>query len=109
MSHKGFVAFGCPGKHRVASEKIELVIAENLLTIQKGDSARCEVDTVSQSADKAEININITYLADATAIMRGKVEDIRVGFSNTTTATTPITLRPSGSDYPVAVVMPMRG
>ena len=91
------------------AEKIELVIAENLLTIQKGDSARCEVDTVSQSADKAEININITYLADATAIMRGKVEDIRVGFSNTTTATTPITLRPSGSDYPVAVVMPMRG
>ena len=91
-----------------SADKVELLIAENLLTIQKGDSARCEVDTVSKSADAAEINININYLSDAAAIMRGKISEIRVGYSNATTATTPITLRPKDADYPLAIVMPMR-
>lgn len=90
------------------ADKIELVIAENMLTIQKGDSARCEIDTVSESAESADMNINIAYLSDAAAIMRGKIADIRVGYSSNS-APTPITLRPKDCDYPLAVVMPMRG
>lgn len=90
------------------AEKIELVIAENLLTIQKGDNARCEADTQSSSTVGSEVNINISYLTDAAAILRGKFEDVRFGYSGSS-QTTPITLRPKDSEWPVAVVMPMRG
>lgn len=89
-------------------DKVELVIGNKLLTIQKGESARCEIDTGSDCQDRTEINVNITYLTDAAAIMRGKFDEIRVGYSGNGSMT-PITLRPKDCDYPLAVVMPMRG
>ena len=89
-------------------DKVELVVAHKLLTIQKGDAARCEVDTGSDCTDSTEFNVNITYLTDAAAIMRGKFDEIRIGYS-ASAPMTPITLRPKDADYPLAVVMPMRG
>ena len=92
-----------------SADSIELLIAPNVLTIQKGDKARCEVDIESGSGDEAGVFLNISYLSDATAIMKtGKVAEVRIGYSSTGTPTA-LTIRPKDRDYPLAVVMPMRG
>lgn len=53
---------GASEKKDGLSERIELVISENMLTIEKGDTARCELEMLSASPDGAVISLNINWV-----------------------------------------------
>lgn len=88
-------------------DRIELVISHRLLTLQKDDSARCEVDTSTDCGDSTTIGINISYLDDAATVVRNHGSVVCVGYSASSTLSA-ITMRPKDADYPLAVIMPMR-
>lgn len=93
------------GKKDMKGRCIEVTFDKGSLTLQRAESARCEVDAVSEVEAPVTIGVNIGYLADAVSAIGEGAEGICLSFAD---PQKPITVRPQGAEYPLVVVMPMR-
>ena len=93
------------GKKDMKGRCIEVTFDKGSVTLQRTDSARCEVDAVSEVEAPVTIGVNINYLADAVSAIGEGAEGISLSFTD---LQKPITVRLQGAEYPLVVVMPMR-
>lgn len=93
------------GKKEMAQRGIEIAVDKNVLSLQKGDTGRSEIE-LSVESEPCQIGVNVDYLRDAIAIL-GNTERVRCGYNGKTPGQA-ITIRPGDSEYPLTVVMPMR-
>jgi len=92
------------GKKDALSRAVDITFGKGIITAQKGETALTEIEAACES-DPVEISINIGYLRDAVSAIGVGAEGLTFGFSE---PNKPITVRPQGAEYPLAVVMPMR-
>ncbi len=93
------------GRKDMKGRCIEVTFDKGSLTLQRAESARCEVDAVSEVDAPVTIGVNINYLADAVSAIGEGAEGVSLSFTD---PQKPITVRPQGAEYPLVVVMPMR-
>lgn len=93
------------GKKDSNVRAVEVTFDKALLTIRKGDAARCEIEAESTGAEAVTAGFNIGYLRDALTTIASVSSKVQFGFSDHTSS---IAVRPVDGEYPLAVVMPMR-
>ncbi len=87
---------------RLANRTVSMIFSTTALSIDHSDLASCPVPTVNPDASNEQVSISIDFLADAIAVMPN---DIRIGYEG---GEKPISIQPSGEDWPLAVLMPRR-
>jgi DNA polymerase-3 subunit beta len=93
-------------KDAATKNRIDLTLGGNTALIQCGEDGRCEIEAVSSDNTVTQIPFNIDFLIDAASVAVGSGEKIVIGYENNSAA---ILMHPDGAEYPLCVVMPMRG
>lgn len=94
------------GDKDILKHCIEVAFAPATTTMRRGEDGHSEIDAVSTGTDTDTLSFNLHYLTDAVGIVSASSEGVAVGYNSTMSA---ITIRPQDAEYPLAVVMPMRG
>ena len=94
------------GDKDILKHCIEVAFGPTMTALNRGEDGHSEIDAVADGTGTASLSFNLHYLTDAVGIVSASSEGVSVGYNDTMTA---ITIRPQNAEYPLAVVMPMRG
>ena len=95
-------------KTRHLAQCVGLTLEGESLVLTRGDTGRCELDARLPSGHPSVpfcVGVNVDFLNTALKSIGSDAEAVDLEYGS---AQSPLVIRPSGKDYPLAVVMPIR-